>query len=126
MESIGLDLDPNFTIKPYRRIPREIYNISSLEFLSFTNNSISDSLPNHICDSLPRLSWLLLGLNKFRGQIPSGNLSRYSELEFWKLVGNEFDGVIPKEIANLNKLQKLYLGNTILEDIHIYVLNCLV
>lgn len=95
-------------------IPNEIYKMSSLEVIDLRDNSISGSLPNRICDWLPRLSNFILGQNKLNGEIPT-NLGNCSELEVLELTRNEFRGFIPKEIGNLTKLQELYLASNNLE-----------
>ncbi|KAM3394087.1 hypothetical protein P3S68_003089 [Capsicum galapagoense] len=43
-----------------------IFNISRIEVIAFTGNSLSRSLPNDLCSGLPILKGLYLSTNKLR------------------------------------------------------------
>ncbi|KAM3306487.1 hypothetical protein P3S67_013357 [Capsicum chacoense] len=113
-------------------IPFPIFNISRIEFIAFTGNSLSGSLPNGLCNGLPILKGLYLSYNKLHGRIPT-SLSNCSQLQILSLSYNEFDGpthseigrlscsncisditisqvwIIPQEIGNLVNLKELWM-----------------
>ncbi|XP_059283051.1 probable LRR receptor-like serine/threonine-protein kinase At3g47570 isoform X2 [Lycium ferocissimum] len=91
-------------------IPLTIFNISRIEFIAFTNNSLSGNLPNDLCNGLPILKGLYLSLNKLYGHVPT-SLPNCSELQMLSLSYNEFDGPIHSEIGRLTNLQQLTLGS---------------
>ena len=90
-------------------IPESIFNMSSLRFFDFSNNSLSGVLSPDLYINLPNLEGLHIFSNHFTGQIPHG---------FWKLQRiqrlvvslNNFIGSIPPEIGNLTSLTNLFLG----------------
>ncbi|PHT83052.1 hypothetical protein T459_11495 [Capsicum annuum] len=91
-------------------IPFTIFNISRIEVIAFTGNSLSGSLPNGLCNGVPILEGLYLSYNKLHGHMPT-SLANCSQLQLLSLTGNEFDGPIHSEIGRLSTLQFLYLGS---------------
>ncbi|KAM3306800.1 hypothetical protein P3S67_013671 [Capsicum chacoense] len=89
-------------------IPFTIFNISRIEFISFSGNSLSGILPKSLCNGLPILKGLYLYKNKLHGHMPT-NLSNCSQLQLLGLSENEFDGPIHSEIGRLSNLQILDL-----------------
>ncbi|KAM3394101.1 hypothetical protein P3S68_003103 [Capsicum galapagoense] len=90
-------------------IPFTVFNISSIEIIAFTGNSLSGNLPNGLFNCLPILKKLYLSGNKLVGHMPT-SLSNGSQLKILSLSKNEFDGPIHSEIGRLSSLQQLYLG----------------
>ncbi|PHT27229.1 hypothetical protein CQW23_33172 [Capsicum baccatum] len=90
-------------------IPFTIINISRIELIAFTGNSLSGDLPNGLCKGLPILKGLYLSINKLRGHMPT-SLSNCSQLQILSLSENEFDEPIHSAIGNLSNLQILGLG----------------
>ncbi|KAK9175097.1 hypothetical protein WN944_027103 [Citrus x changshan-huyou] len=96
-------------------IPWSLYNISFLERIDLSSNSLSGTLPNDICIRLPKLETLYLGANQFFGHIPS-SLSECTRLQILWLSDNQFTGRLPENIGNLSKLMVLGLGKNNLQD----------
>ena len=90
------------------KIPAEIFNISSLQIIDFSNNGLSGSLPRDICKHLPNIQWLYLLQNHLSGQLPT-TLSLCGELLYLSLAVNKFRGSILREIGNLSKLEEISL-----------------
>ncbi|XP_042032401.1 receptor kinase-like protein Xa21 [Salvia splendens] len=134
MKMLGLALNS------FGSIPRELFNISTLQVLSLVENamslsyvSISDNpLYGIIPASVRNLSSSLVEFTasgcKLNGSIPVqiGNLSRLTILAF---DSNELSGNIPLSIKHLHKLQRLYLADNMLQGpipevvCHLYNLN---
>ncbi|KAM3306689.1 hypothetical protein P3S67_013559 [Capsicum chacoense] len=91
-------------------IPLSVFNISRIEIIAFTGNSLSGSLHNGLCNGIPILQGLYLSENKLHGQMPT-SLSNFSHLQILSLSYNEFDGPIHSEIGRLSNLQMLELGS---------------
>ncbi|CAI9090617.1 OLC1v1025430C2 [Oldenlandia corymbosa var. corymbosa] len=87
----------------------EIFNVSSLESVSLSENAFSDgsSLPDDMCQRLPRLEWLGLAGTGLIGEIPKqiGNLKELLVIALW---GNQLEGVIPIEVGNLCQCYKMW------------------
>ncbi|MFQ6661778.1 hypothetical protein Gotur_029812, partial [Gossypium turneri] len=96
------------------QIPTSIFNISSLKTTDLSNNSLSSSLPNDMCQHLPKLEGLYLSWNELSGNIPFG-MGKCNNLKILSLSCNQFMGIIPGSIGNLTRLQELYLGFNNLE-----------
>ncbi|BBH00995.1 Leucine-rich repeat protein kinase family protein [Prunus dulcis] len=86
-----------------------VFNMSSLTNLNLHGNNLSGSLPDNICQQLPSLQELDLGLNQFDGPLPS-KLWQCTQLLFLTLEENNFSGSIPRKIGNLTQLREVYLG----------------
>ncbi|KAH7529210.1 hypothetical protein FEM48_Zijuj05G0160400 [Ziziphus jujuba var. spinosa] len=102
-----LSLQSNRLTGPF---PLFMLNISSLKNLSFTHNNLLGSLPNNICQSVPRLQALTLAYNQLSGFIPS-QWWQCKELRTLELSLNHFVGSIPRTIGNLTMLKELGLGS---------------
>ncbi|TYJ39169.1 hypothetical protein E1A91_A04G047900v1 [Gossypium mustelinum] len=89
----------------------EILNLgfNQLSAISLTSNSLSGSLPNDMCQHLPKLEGLYLSLNELSGNIPS-SMVKCNNLKILSLSLNQFTGIIPRSIGNLTRLERLYLG----------------
>ena len=88
-------------------IPQNIFNITSLQVLDLTGNSLSGNLPLDTWISCPNLEILRLGANKISGHIPS-YLSNFSSLLDIDFSVNFLSGHIPRNLGNLKNLK--YLG----------------
>ncbi|MBA0837999.1 hypothetical protein Goarm_010104, partial [Gossypium armourianum] len=95
-------------------IPSSIFNISSLKAIGLSENSLSDSLPNDMCQHLPKLEGLYLSSNELSGNIPS-SIGKCNNLRILSLSINKFTGIIPRSIGNLTQLEELYLALNNLE-----------
>ncbi|PHT28257.1 hypothetical protein CQW23_32139 [Capsicum baccatum] len=93
-------------------IPFTIFNISRIEFIAFTSNSLSGYLPNGSCNGLTILKVLNLSKNKLHGHFPT-SLSNCSKLQQLGLSASEFYGPIHSEIGRLSNLRKLKERNGI-------------
>ncbi|KAF3664187.1 putative acid phosphatase 1-like [Capsicum annuum] len=89
-------------------IPFTIFNISRIEVIALTGNSLSGNLPIGLCDGVPILKGLYLSENKLHGRMPT-SLPNCSQLQVLSLSYNDFTGEIPKEISNLIELEQLHL-----------------
>ncbi|PIN04953.1 Non-specific serine/threonine protein kinase [Handroanthus impetiginosus] len=90
-------------------IPVSIFNVSTLEILEFSYNSLSGDLPANMCRNLPSLARFAVYSNQLYGQIPS-TIGECSQLRTLALEFNQFNGPVPKQIGNLSMLVYLYLG----------------
>uniref|UniRef100_A0A6B2L141 Disease resistance R13L4/SHOC-2-like LRR domain-containing protein n=1 Tax=Arcella intermedia TaxID=1963864 RepID=A0A6B2L141_9EUKA len=90
-------------------IPIEIRNLRSLSYFDINGNSISGTIPTEI-GSLKRLEYLDVGGNLISGTIPTeiGNLRILNFLDF---LTNSLSGTIPKEIGNCTLLTNFFLSN---------------
>lgn len=90
-------------------IPKEIGNLTSLEYLSLTGNRLSGSLPSELCN-LAELKFISLESNAFIGEIPK-NIGKLTKLEVLLLDNNMLTGEIPQSICNLQKINSIILNN---------------
>ncbi|KAL6629139.1 hypothetical protein ACP70R_028904 [Stipagrostis hirtigluma subsp. patula] len=84
-------------------LPDELFNATSLEYLSFSSNGLHGTLdPAHIV-KLNDMILLDLGENKFSGKIPDsiGQLKRLQELH---LDDNSMSGELPSTLSNCTNL----------------------
>ncbi|XP_022852077.1 receptor kinase-like protein Xa21 [Olea europaea var. sylvestris] len=99
-----------FTGSIHGQIPESIFNLSMLQALSLTDNSISGNLPSSIANGLPNLELLLLGGNQLSGEIPA-SISNFSKLTKLDLGENFFHRRVPLNLGNLlHSLESLYFG----------------
>ncbi|KAJ1685876.1 hypothetical protein LUZ63_017266 [Rhynchospora breviuscula] len=113
-------------------IPSQISNLQNLTNLNLGGNNLSGSIPSTIGD-LRSLNELQLGNNKlsgiipampvslttalnlshnsFSGPIPSSSFINSRELEVLDLSGNNFSGLVPDSLTNLQFLTILNLSN---------------
>ncbi|KAL6288717.1 hypothetical protein ACE6H2_006227 [Prunus campanulata] len=89
-------------------VPVAVFNMSSLTTLTLYENNLSGVLPDNICQHLPSIHVLRLGLNHFDGPLPS-ELWQCKELLILSLEKNNFNGSIPKNIGNLTQLTMIAL-----------------
>ena len=89
-------------------IPKELGNVTNLQFLHFNNNQLTGVIPTEL-GNLANLQTLFLSSNQLTGEIPSelGNLVNLQEL---RISYNQLTGEIPSELGNLANLQTLWLG----------------
>ncbi|XP_048321268.2 probable LRR receptor-like serine/threonine-protein kinase At1g53430 [Ziziphus jujuba] len=88
-------------------LPAEFGNLTSLEELDLTRNSISGSIPA----SLSRAPLRILSLlgNRLTGTIPK-EIGDISTLRVLVLEQNQLGGSLPEEIGNLRNLERLVLS----------------
>ena len=99
-------------------IPREIGNLTELEYLDLRGNNLCGYIPEELW-SLTNLVHLDLEDNKFFGPIPNeiGNLTH---LEYLNLRENRFFEQLPTEIVNLSQLIHFGYGDNNLSSNQIY------
>ncbi|PIN08968.1 Tyrosine kinase [Handroanthus impetiginosus] len=90
------------------QIPSFIFNMSSLELINFSNNSLSGSLP--LYHNLPNLEQLYLNSNMLTGKLVD-KIWDFKRLWYIKLSHNKFTGKIHRSFGNLTMLNFLYLGH---------------
>ncbi|CAI9090619.1 OLC1v1025436C1 [Oldenlandia corymbosa var. corymbosa] len=96
-------------------LPTEIFNMSALEIVSLgVNGFTASSLPENMCQNLPRLKLLDLEQMGLIGRIPS-SIGECSQLQSLYMGFNSLTGVIPKQIGELKGLEVLALGRNWLE-----------
>ena len=91
------------------RLPPELGNLTSLEYLDLGVNDLTGPIPPEI-GNLTRLEYLGLYVNNLTGKIPSevGNLSGLTN---FSLDDNSLTGRIPPELGNLSGLTVLAFYN---------------
>ncbi|KAK0597281.1 hypothetical protein LWI29_023683 [Acer saccharum] len=96
-----------------------IFNISSLWYINYTNNSLTGDLPDKMCShhNHPALETLALSSNQITGTIPY-NLWQCKKLTVFSVSYNQLTGFIPRDIGNLTLLRALAIGgNNLTGDI---------
>ena len=97
-------------------IPRQIFDLTSLEFLNLSQNKLTGGIPPGLFE-LTNLRRLYLSFNDLSGWLPS-EFSALSKLEVLNLKYNEFTGEIPPELGSLPNLYHLNLaGNRLSGEI---------
>ncbi|KAM3391819.1 hypothetical protein ACQJBY_013122 [Aegilops geniculata] len=86
-----LDLSYNFLTGS---VPASIYNISTLTYLGMGVNILTGEIPYNIGYTLPSIQTIIMGMNKFHGQIPT-SLANTTNLQEIYLGNNSFHGVVP-------------------------------
>ncbi|KAG6643447.1 receptor-like protein 6 [Carya illinoinensis] len=99
-------------------IPGSICNISELQVLDMSNNSVSGTIPHCLFEMVNSgpLEVLNLEGNNLRGKISDTFLGNCS-LHTLTLNGNQLEGGLPKSLDNCKSLQVLDLGNNHIQDI---------
>lgn len=108
-----MDLSDNYLTGPLPSDIRDRAEKSSLEFVSFRNNSMSESIPNELMAHLKGLYHLDLSFNQFTGDSPEA-IGEMTDLSYLFLGHNSLSvsgGSIPIELSALTKLRELSLGN---------------
>ncbi|MFQ6621063.1 hypothetical protein Gotur_002254 [Gossypium turneri] len=101
----------------YGEIPSWICNPESSNFIVFLDlsyNNLSGAISK--CLGLRHLSILDLQMNKFYGNIPDFCVERNHKLQILNLNNNDFDGSLPKSLANCLGLEVLSLANNKIND----------
>jgi Leucine-rich repeat (LRR) protein len=91
-------------------LPDELFNATTLEYLSFSNNDLHGVLDSARIINLRNPATLNLGGNKFSGNIPNsiGELKRLEEL---RLDNNNMSGELPSALSNCTNLIIIDLKN---------------
>lgn len=77
-------------------LPSDIWGLSTLRYLSLSNNNLTEPLPNNI-GNFGALKWLDLSSNSLSGYVPE-SLGSVRGLRFLNLSNNLFNGSIPQEV----------------------------
>jgi Leucine-rich repeat (LRR) protein len=99
----SLDLSRNYV----GFFPTQITNLTNLEDLNLSYNSITGSIPPEIA-LLTNLKRLDLNVNSFTGSIPT-EIGLMTNVEDLYLERNSFTGSIPTEIGLMTNVEYLYL-----------------
>jgi len=89
-------------------IPPQLGNMN-LQFLSFSDNELTGTIPVELADN-SQLRSLLLDYNQLSGAIPK-ELGSLSNIFYLKLDHNQLSGSIPVELSQPTTLYFLYLNN---------------
>ncbi|POO00994.1 Tyrosine-protein kinase [Trema orientale] len=84
-------------------------NLTKLVKLSMANNSITGKIPDNIAD-FSSLEYLDVSHNLFSSPLPVG-IGRLQSLKNLSLAGNNFSGSIPDSISGLSSIQSLDLSS---------------
>ncbi|GAB4856631.1 hypothetical protein Ancab_040500 [Ancistrocladus abbreviatus] len=96
-------------------IPPSICNLTSLDQLFLQHNKLSGVLPPCFGNLSNSLSMLELQGNSLRGAIPE-TFTAECQLKWIILSSNQFQGKVPRSLANCSSLQVLDLGNNHIID----------
>ncbi|KAK9288287.1 hypothetical protein L1049_016738 [Liquidambar formosana] len=105
-------------------IPSLICNVSSLEIINLSNNSLSGIIPQCLGTFAKNLSVLDLRMNSFHGTIPK-TFAKGNALRSLNLNGNKLEGLVTNSLVNCTKLEVLDLGNNNINDTFPYWLEIL-
>ncbi|MBK7094094.1 MAG: T9SS type A sorting domain-containing protein [Saprospiraceae bacterium] len=94
--------------KLFGKLPREIYDLSELNYLALDNNEIYGSFPDSI-RKLRKLNFLNLGQNRMSGIIP-GDIANLHNLKNLNLYYNAFN-YISNEIFKMPSLEVIDLSD---------------
>lgn len=94
-------------------VPLPLYNISSIIFLSLTQNELEGRLPENFGITLPNLQIFFAAQNRFSGPFPP-SITNASKLEQFEIAYNNISGPLPMNLGSLLSLQVLNLGRNIL------------
>ncbi|KAH1236925.1 putative LRR receptor-like serine/threonine-protein kinase [Glycine max] len=99
LDNLGLAADANLSV---------FSNLTKLVKLSMSNNSISGKLPGNIAE-FKSLEFLDVSNNLFSSSLPVG-IGKLSSLQNLSLAGNNFSGSIPDSISGMASIQSLDLS----------------
>lgn len=100
LDNLGLSADADLSV---------FSNLTMLVKLSMSNNSVTGKLPNNIGD-FKSLEYLDLSDNLFFSTLPPG-IGNLGSLKNISLAGNNFSGSIPDTISGLRSIQSLDLSH---------------
>lgn len=100
LDNLGLSADADLSV---------FSNLTKLVKLSMSNNSISGKLPNNIAD-FKSLEFLDISNNLFSSALPLG-IGQFGSLQNLSLAGNNFSGPIPHSIAEMTSIKSLDLSH---------------
>ncbi|MBA0577871.1 hypothetical protein Golob_024223, partial [Gossypium lobatum] len=98
-------------------VPSSICNPESSNFIVYLDlsyNNLSGAISK--CLGFRQLSISDLQMNNFNGNIPDFCVERDPKLRILNLNNNDFDGPLPKSLANCLRLEVLNLGNNMIND----------
>ncbi|GMN54665.1 hypothetical protein TIFTF001_023781 [Ficus carica] len=102
LDNLGLSADADLSV---------FANLTKLVKLSMSNNSITGKIPDNIAD-FKSLEYLDVSGNLFSSPLPAG-IGKLGSLSNLSLAGNNFSGSIPDSISGLSSIQSLDLsGNS--------------
>lgn len=90
--------------------PKKVLQLSYLERLDLSFNSLVGNLPNDIGFGLKRMKVLSLGHNSLTGNLPS-SIGQMTSLQYLDMEANQLTGGIPDEVLSLTELQSINLSN---------------
>ncbi|XP_027357573.1 probable LRR receptor-like serine/threonine-protein kinase At4g20940 [Abrus precatorius] len=99
LDNLGLSADTDLSV---------FSNLTKLVKLSMSNNSISGKLPDNIAD-FRSLEFLDISNNLFSSSLPSG-IGKLGSLQNLSLAGNNFSGPIPDSISEMASIKSLDLS----------------
>ncbi|WCJ24327.1 Leucine-rich receptor-like protein kinase family protein [Euphorbia peplus] len=99
LDNLGLSADVDLSI---------FANLTKLVKLSMPNNSIAGKIPENI-DDFKSLEFMDVSNNLFSSSLPPG-FGKISSLKNLSLAGNNFSGLIPESISSLVSVQSLDLS----------------
>ncbi|KAL7196052.1 hypothetical protein ACSBR1_036140 [Camellia fascicularis] len=105
-------------------IPLTICNVSFLEILDLSHNSLSGVIPQCLANFSNVLSVLDLRMNNFHGNIPT-TFTEGNKLRNIDLNGNQLEGRVPRSLATCRHLEVLDFGNNKINDTFPYWLEFL-
>ncbi|MBA0849178.1 hypothetical protein Goshw_012522, partial [Gossypium schwendimanii] len=88
--------------------------------IDLSHNNLSGVIPK--CAGLANIAYLDLHANNFHGNIPDFCVNENNMLSTLNLNDNDFDGPLPKSLANCLLLEVLILGNNKINDTFPYSL----
>ena len=90
--------------------PQKVLQLSNLERLDLSFNSIVGELPNDIGFGFKKMKVLSLGHNSLKGTLPS-SFGQMISLQYLDMQANQLTGEIPDEVLALAKLTSVNLSN---------------
>ncbi|CAK8538295.1 unnamed protein product [Lathyrus sativus] len=91
-------------------IPHSLYNLSNIQSFILVDNKLFGSLPSNLNLAFPNLRGFLVGGNQISGAFPS-SISNITDLTTLDIARNAFNGPIPLTLGQLNKLERVDIGD---------------